>query len=76
MRWFVQRGIDEQELQPDVNVVLLADILFGTLVFQMQTGALEADNSDERVGELWDQLVLGSGTDKARRRLKRARSAG
>lgn len=76
MRWFVQRGVDEGDLQPDTDVVLVADMLFATLIFQMQTGELEADNSNEAVGRLWDQVVLGSGTEKARRRLKRARSAG
>lgn len=76
MRGFVRRGIDEGDLQPDTDLELIADMLFGTVIFLMQTGQLQADDVGDRVGTLWDTLVLGMGTDKARRRLKRQRSGG
>ncbi len=76
MREFVERAIEQGDIRPDVDPQLAADMMFGTLVFRMQLGEADPAALADVSAELWDTLVEGLGTDRARRRLKRARSAG
>ena len=73
LREFIRNAIEAGHIRDDVDVDFLADVMFGTVVMRANIlgGTLKHLVEDQIA--LWDMLIEGVGTPKAKRALARRR---
>ena len=76
VRAMIEHGIDTGDIRPDVDVDLLADVMFGTVTFRIQLSGGQIGVLTDTQAKVWDLIVEAYGTPKAKRALTRRRNSG